>query len=238
MPPDAVEIGSRAGPAKQIPNAGSSSHAIVRFLRIDDAGCARNLSAQASPCYGRRMILLRHGQSEFNLHFSATRRDPGIVDPPLTELGHAQARKAARALVEQGIERIIVSPYTRALQTAGPVAAALSAPVIVDPLVRERFAFACDIGSPRAELQRDWPQHDFSAIEDVWWPPQEEPEASIVGRASQFRSMLADRHDWASTLVISHWGFILSMTGQSVANGQWLRCDPTEAAPQRLVWRA
>jgi glucosyl-3-phosphoglycerate phosphatase len=184
------------------------------------------------------MILLRHGQSEFNLHFTATRRDPGIVDPRLTDLGHDQAKEAARALSDQGIERIIVSPYTRALQTAGPVASALGVPVIVDSIVRERFAFACDIGLPRRDLERDWPQHDFSQIEDVWWPRQEEPEDSIIERASRFRSTLAARHDWASTLVVSHWGFILSMTGQSVTNGQWLRCDPTEPGPRRLVWQA
>ena len=116
------------------------------------------------------MILLRHGQSEFNLHFTATRRDPGIADPRLTELGHSQAEQAAEQLADQGIRRIIVSPYTRALQTARPVAARLGVPVSVDPIVRERFAFACDIGSPRAALERDWPGHDFSAVEEVWWP--------------------------------------------------------------------
>jgi broad specificity phosphatase PhoE len=56
------------------------------------------------------MILLRHGQSEFNLHFGATRRDPGIIDPRLTDLGHAQAREAAAQLADQDIRRIIVSP--------------------------------------------------------------------------------------------------------------------------------
>jgi broad specificity phosphatase PhoE len=184
------------------------------------------------------MILLRHGQSEFNLHFSATRRDPGIVDPRLTELGHAQAQDAARQLADQGIQHIIVSPYTRALQTVQPVAAALGVPVTIDPIVRERFAFACDVGSTRTALQRDWPTHDFSRVEDTWWPAEEEPEDAIVERAARFRSTLAQRHDWANTLVVSHWGFILSLTGQSVANGQWLRCDPTEPAPERLVWRA
>ena len=94
------------------------------------------------------MILLRHGQSEFNLHFSATRRDPGIVDPRLTELGHAQAEEAARQLAREKLSRIIVSPYTRALQTAAPLARALDVPVLVMPLVRERYAFACDIGTP------------------------------------------------------------------------------------------
>jgi broad specificity phosphatase PhoE len=185
-----------------------------------------------------RMILLRHGQSEFNLHFGATRRDPGIIDPGLTELGHAQAEAAAQQLLGQGIERIIVSPYTRTLQTARPLTAALGLPVTIDPIVRERFAFACDIGSPRTALERDWPTHDFSAVEDIWWPAEEEPEDSIVNRAACFRAELAGRQDWANTLVVSHWGFILTLTGQSVANGQWLRCDPTEPAPEHLVWHA
>lgn len=196
------------------------------------------LSSQCATCYGRGMILLRHGQSEFNLHFSATRRDPGIVDPRLTDLGHAQAEAAARQLSGEAIERIIVSPYTRALQTADPVVHALGVPLIIDPIVGERFAFACDIGSARADLERAWPSHDFSGIEAVWWPRQEEPEAAVIDRAARFRAGLAARRDWANTLVISHWGFILCMTGKSVANGQWLRCDPTLPGPEQLVWRA
>jgi broad specificity phosphatase PhoE len=184
------------------------------------------------------MILLRHGQSEFNLHFGATRRDPGIIDPCLTPLGHTQAEEAAEQLIGQGVERIIVSPYTRTLQTARPVAAALGLPVTIDTIVRERYAFACDIGTPRPVLERNWPGHDFGRIEEIWWPKDEEPEHAIVERATRFRTDLASRHDWANTLVISHWGFILSLTGQSVTNGQWLRCDPTEPAPKRLVWRA
>lgn len=189
-------------------------------------------------CMAAAMILLRHGQSEFNLHFAATRRDPGIIDPRLTPLGHSQASDAAQQLVGQGIERIIASPYTRTLQTAGPVAEALGLPVTIDPMIRERFAFACDIGSPRAALERDWPAHDFTPLDTIWWPEQEEPEAAIIDRAARFRTTVAQRHDWRGTLVISHWGFILSLTGQSLANGQWLRCDPTEPAPERLVWRA
>ena len=131
----------------------------------------------------RAMILLRHGQSEFNLHFSATRRDPGIVDPRLTALGHAQAEQAAAALAGAGLRRIIVSPYTRALQTAAPIAAPLGVPVFVNPIVRERYAFACDIGTPRTELARAWPEHDFSPIDEVWWPPVEEPAQSSPRRA-------------------------------------------------------
>ncbi len=182
------------------------------------------------------MILLRHGQSEFNLHFGATRKDPGIIDPRLTELGHQQAAEVADALAHEGIERIIVSPYWRALQTAEPVARRLSVPVIINPIVRERYAFACDIGSPRTELELAWPAHDFSHIDEVWWPPVEEPSASIINRAALFRAEMAALPNWSNTLVISHWGFIICMTGQSVTNAQWLRCDPTAPAPTQFPW--
>lgn len=184
------------------------------------------------------MILLRHGQSEFNLHFTATRRDPGIVDPKLTELGHQQAADAVSRLAGERITRIITSPYTRALQTAAPLAKAFGARVIINPIVRERYAFACDIGTPRTELERAWPGHDFSTIDEVWWPPIEEPAASVVDRAALFRAEMAALPDWSDTLVISHWGFILSMTGRSVTNAEWLRCDPNGPPPERLTWRA
>ena len=183
------------------------------------------------------MILLRHGQSEFNLRFTATRRDPGIHDPKLTPLGHEQAEAAAAALAGQGLRRILVSPYTRALQTAAPIARALDLPILVNPVVRERYAFSCDIGSPRADLRRLWPGHDFSGIEEVWWPQAEEPADQVRQRAALFRAEMSALPDWSDTLVVSHWGFILCMTGRSVTNGEWLRCDPTAAPPAEVVWK-
>ncbi|MCU0887122.1 MAG: histidine phosphatase family protein [Rubritepida sp.] len=183
------------------------------------------------------MILLRHGQSEFNLHFSATRRDPGIPDPALTPLGHEQAQRAAESLARRDIRRIIVSPYTRALQTAAPVAAALNLPLTVTPTVRERYAFSCDIGSPVSRLRAAWPHVGFHAIEEVWWPPVEEPEDQVLARAALFRAEMAALDDWAHTLVVSHWGFILAFTGQSVMNGDMIEADPTAGAPAEVVWR-
>lgn len=184
------------------------------------------------------MILLRHGQSEFNLHFGATRRDPGIVDAPLTELGHLQATAAAERLAAERITRIIASPYTRALQTAAPIAKALGVAVVVNPIVRERYAFACDVGTPKTALEQAWPEQDFSTIDEVWWPAIEEPADSIINRAALFRAEMVALADWSDTLVVSHWGFILSLTGQSVMNGQWLRCDPNSDPPEEITWRA
>ena len=188
------------------------------------------------------MILLRHGQSEFNLHFTATRRDPGIVDPRLTELGHSPGgRRGARCLPNSRSRGSSPRPYTRALQTAAPLARALRVPVVVNPIVRERYAFACDIGTPRTELERAWPEHDFSGLDEVWWPSIEEPAEAVQARAALFRAELAALPDWSDTVVVSHWGFILCMTGQSVMNGSGsLRCRPATALRHaaQLVWRA
>ena len=183
------------------------------------------------------MILLRHGQSEFNLHFSQARVDPGIEDPKLTPLGQLQAEAAAAALAGAGLRRIVASPYTRALQTAAPIARQLAIPIAVSPAVRERYAFACDVGTCRSVLTTAWPDHDFAAIEEVWWPSAEETKDCIIQRAAAFRSAMAAEPDWADTLVVSHWGFILSLTGRSLGNGEWLRYDPNSAAPAEIVWK-
>ncbi len=183
------------------------------------------------------MILLRHGQSEFNLHFGATRRDPGIEDPRLTELGHEQAKRAAEALAGAGIRRIVASPYTRALQTARPVAEALGIPVVVEPLVRERYAFTCDVGTPRSLLETMWPHPDFSPLDERWWPEGREPHHNVAQRAARFRDAQAALADWSATLVVCHWGFIMAMTGISVANGTWMICDPTAPPPDTISWR-
>jgi broad specificity phosphatase PhoE len=168
------------------------------------------------------MILMRHGQSEFNLHFSATKRDPGIADPRLTPEGHAQAEQAAAALAGRDIRRIIASPYTRALQTAAPVAAALGLPVLINPVIRERAHFTCDIGSPRSVLSAAWPAHDFGGLDEVWWPEGTEPEEAVVARAAAFRAEMAACGGWDHTMIVSHWAFLLTLTGVSLQNGEWI----------------
>src|ERR1700722_12726807 len=106
------------------------------------------------------MFLLRHGQSFFNLHFNATRVDPGIEDPGLTPLGTAQPAAAAARLADTPLTRIIISPYTRALQTAQPVLGVHKVPVVIMHEVREQAAFACDVGSAPDLLSARFPHHD------------------------------------------------------------------------------
>ena len=54
------------------------------------------------------------------------------TDPPLSSIGHAQARSVAAALSEAGVESILASPYLRVIQTAQPLAHATGLPIGVE----------------------------------------------------------------------------------------------------------
>ena len=172
------------------------------------------------------MFLLRHGQSYFNLHFSETRVDPGIEDPELTPLGAEQAAAAAQQLAGAALTRIIVSPFTRALQTAQPVLAIHRVPVDIMHEVRERAAFVCDVGSPPELLATRFPHHDFAHLPRQWWHEGIESTAAAKARANDFRARMTERDDSATTLLVSHWAFILALTGRSIENGEILNWEP------------
>lgn len=176
------------------------------------------------------MILVRHGQSHFNVHYAKTRIDPGIVDPRLTEEGERQAREAGAGLLGRGVRRIVASPYWRTLHTAEIIAEALGLPVEIDPQVRERYSFTCDIGSHRSELSKRWPHFSFGALPERWWPEEEESEAALAERCRGFREAQLSDGGWDGLLVVTHWGFIRGLTGEAVGNGVALRFDPQAGA--------
>jgi broad specificity phosphatase PhoE len=171
------------------------------------------------------VILVRHAESEWNRHYSRTRIDPGIPDPALTEAGRDQAEKLTERLAVAGVARLLASPYRRTIETATIVARALELKITIEPLVRERCVFSCDLGTPKSQLTALWPELDFAHLEEFWWGRPAETEASLGQRCAAFRAKtdwLADRHEVA---VITHWGFIRALTGQEVTNATLVRLD-------------
>ena len=75
------------------------------------------------------MIIVRHGRTAWNREV----RFRGRMDLPLDEVGQAQARAAARAILVRwdAVAAIYSSPLLRARQTAEPIAEALGLPVQV-----------------------------------------------------------------------------------------------------------
>jgi glucosyl-3-phosphoglycerate phosphatase len=124
------------------------------------------------------------------------------------------------------LKRLIASPYTRALQTASIIAEVLELSIEVQPIVGEHAMFACDIGSPRSELEKQWPHLDFSHVPEIWWPDQGGEESGLALRAAEFRAIAAGRTDAARLGVVTHWGFIRALTGQEVVNCALVEFDP------------
>ncbi len=101
-----------------------------------------------------RLLLLRHGQSTWNLDG----RWQGLADPPLSELGSAQATAAAPALAQYEFAAVYSSDLQRAKSTAEIISRALSiTQLTVDPYLRER-----DVGDwtgmTTAEIHDRWPE--------------------------------------------------------------------------------
>jgi broad specificity phosphatase PhoE len=86
-------------------------------------------------------------------------------DPGLDETGHAQARAVAEKLLalppEQRPGRVISSPLRRCRETAAPYAAAIGAPVEIDPMVGE-------IPTPKAESAETRPAWLKAAFNGLW----------------------------------------------------------------------
>lgn len=80
----------------------------------------------------KRLYLLRHGQTEFNVK----KLVQGRCDSPLTDLGRQQARAAAAWLKAHSVvpDKVVSSPLGRAMDTASLVANELLGPdAAVDP---------------------------------------------------------------------------------------------------------
>jgi glucosyl-3-phosphoglycerate phosphatase len=182
------------------------------------------------------MILVRHGQSEFNAAFSVSRIDPGIPDPKLTAEGRRQAAQAAETLRHTGVRRMISSPYTRALETATIIADALGLEVTIEPLVRERAAFHCDIGTAPEALGRLFPRFRFDHLENPWWHDHiakgvAETEEALGVRCAAFRKAMSECDDWSAVAVVTHWGFIRGLTGRPVTNCEIVQFNPRLEQP-------
>lgn len=132
---------------------------------------------------------LTNPQSRFSVNYECDAINAMGSDPPLTDLGHQQAACTAEYLIgviqEMGYKRVqvLVSPYTRAIQTAAPFLDELhkyptlnfSSDIVVD--MYEYTSPAKDISS---ELQERGVVHDES------WQ-------DFVHRVVQFNTQLKSR---------------------------------------------
>ncbi len=161
-----------------------------------------------------RVLLVRHGQSEWN----AAGRWQGQADPPLTDVGRAQARAAARAV--GAVDAIFASDLQRAAETAAIISGELGVgPVVLDERLRERDAGEWS-GLTRAEIEERYPgwlgsgsdKHTaFASTEGVLRPPGWESDASVLARALGALGAIHEAVGDGDVLVITHGGLIYTV---------------------------
>jgi len=193
----------------------------------------------------RTVLLIRHGESTFNAAYRETGVDPLHLDARLTETGLAQVADARERLRDTPVDLVVVSPLTRALQTAlGIFADHPSAPdILVEALHREHGFSSCDVGRAPALLAAEYPGLRFDHLHETWWEddahcpaPDEqgirvEPIEACHARVERFRAWLSARPERA-VAVVGHGTFFHHLTG-----GRWLaNCEvvpfESEAANQ------
>lgn len=148
-----------------------------------------------------RMLLVRHGQTEF----SVRRRYSGRGDKPLTDTGRAQADAAARRMsTVDDLVAVVCSPLSRASDTAAAVAAATGAPLVVhDGLIETDFGDWEGLTFTEA-AERDPDLHRSWLSDPSVRTPGGESFDEVLARITVVRDELLRDYGGRTIAVVSH----------------------------------
>ena len=152
-----------------------------------------------------RIILVRHGQTEWNEGSAAGQHFRGRVDIALNATGVAQARSVAKRLSEVEIDAVYASPLQRAAETARPIA-------LAHDLSVEPFEGLLDInygrwgGCSHKDVAAEWPE-----LYDRWLTaphlvqiPGGESLSGVRERVIEGLDAILDRHDRGIVALVGH----------------------------------
>lgn len=149
-----------------------------------------------------RMIIVRHGESEWNrIH-----RYQGQADAPLSELGARQAEALGQRLRNEQLDAIYTSPLQRAALTAQAIARHhTSVPFFTEPAVLEidhgawQGKFVHEIAAEFGDGLREWREHPTRAQ-----MPGGESFSNILKRTLDFKERLCAACPDDTVLVSTH----------------------------------
>jgi len=148
-----------------------------------------------------RIFLVRHAETEWN----RARRVQGVSDIPLSARGREQAEALAARLVSEPFVAIYASPLSRARETAETVARRHMLPVELVPGLAE-----FDQGDLEGHAIRDLITEHAELLAAFTKDPTHvripggETLAELQARAWEAFTLVLDRHDRGSVLVVGH----------------------------------
>jgi len=149
-----------------------------------------------------RLLLVRHGRSTWN----AERRIQGKADPPLDEVGRAQARRLAGRLRQEAPVALYTSPLQRAQETADIIGEALGVPVVADERLKE-YDVGDITGLTWEQVEKQYPgvARRWNNAEEPRIPGEEERELFRARVAAAFDEILSQYLEGAVG-VVTHGG--------------------------------
>ena len=143
-----------------------------------------------------KLLIVRHGQSEWN----ALGRWQGQADPPLTDVGENQAKKATKKL---GLfDSIVSSPLQRAKNTASIISEITGVgPITTEVGLMERDAGPWQ-GLTRIEIEKGWP----GFLDSGHRPEGYESNPDLLSRIFEVLKKISKNSD--SILIVSHAGIV------------------------------
>lgn len=164
----------------------------------------------------RRLVMLRHGQTEFN----ADSRMQGQLDSALSELGHRQASVVAEVLSKRQPLLIVSSDLHRAYDTATKLGEHSGLAVRIDARLRETHLGDWQ-GLTHTEVDAAAPGARLAWREDATWAPHGgESRVDVAARSAPVvAELVADEPEWGAAdepdrpvVLVAHGGLIAALT--------------------------
>ena len=204
----------------------------------------------------RRLVMLRHGQTEFN----AGSRMQGQLDTDLSDLGRAQAVAAAEVLAKRQPLLIVASDLRRAHETALTLSQHSGQPVRVDTRLRETHLGDWQ-GKTHSEVDVMSPGARLAWRDDARWAPHGgESRIDVAARSTPVvADILAGEPEWGAdeperpVVLVAHGGLIAALTAAlldlpvdswpvlgGMGNASWAQLSghgPVDARLPEFRWR-
>lgn len=147
------------------------------------------------------LILVRHGQTQANID----RRWHGWTDTALTELGIAQAERAAARIAAEhpDLAAIYASPLQRAFNTACKIGDLLGLEVVPEPRLME-YGIGVLEDASFGDLHREYDFFNRIANDSHFAPEGGESITQVSRRMHQAIAELQARHQSQKILAVSH----------------------------------
>jgi broad specificity phosphatase PhoE len=184
--------------------------------------CVTAFSALAVP---KEILFVRHGESEYNMLSRAGKRDEGmkIRDPHLSPVGIEQAVELGKRLESYPIDKVLVSPMYRTLQTASALFGDRGVPLVIVADIIEHCPglHAGCMASERSLLENNFPAFNFGTLPEEWH--SDYSDVQVETRVENFKKALFEMTGPQNIAVVSHAEFLKNLLGVRLGNCETVR---------------